>query len=87
VKVVVVFDGQGARVSETAESHGVQIFYSRRGQTADAIIERLTSKYANRFEVTVATSDVLECQTVIAFGASCISPKGLRQLVESARLN
>ena len=85
VNVVVVFDGKGARTSEASESHGVQVFYSRRGQTADAIIERLASKYAKRFEVTVATSDYLERQTVITFGASCISPKELRELWQSAR--
>ena len=85
VKVVVVFDGKGARTTEASESHGVQIFYSKRGQTADTIIERLAGKYAKRFDVTVATSDYLERQTVITFGASCISPKALRELLQSAR--
>ena len=85
VKVVVVFDGKGARTTEVSESHGVQIFYSKRGQTADTIIERLAGKYAKRFDVTVATADYLERQTVITFGASCISPKALRELLQSAR--
>src|SRR6266545_2320570 len=62
VRVVVVFDGQGARVSEMSEPHDVQIFYARRGQSADTIVERLASKYAARYEVTVATSDSLEME-------------------------
>jgi len=41
VHVAVVFDGQGDRVSEVRITYDVQIFYARRGQSADAIIERL----------------------------------------------
>ena len=85
VNVVLVFDGRGARVGEISDPHDVQIFYARRGQTADAIIERLANKYAPRFDVTVATSDYLERQTVIAFGAACISPEGLHKLLKEAR--
>jgi uncharacterized protein len=84
-KVVVVFDGQGTHVTETRVPHDVQIFYARRGQSADAIIERLASKYASRFDVTVATSDLLEMETVNACGAACVSPEDLRELIESAR--
>ena len=84
-KVVTVFDGQGSRVSETRAPHDVQVFYARRGQSADAIIERLACKYAPRFDVTVATSDLLEMETVNACGAACVSPEGLRELLESAR--
>ncbi len=42
----------------------MQVFYSRSGQSADAIIERLASKYAKRFELMVATSDSMEAETV-----------------------
>jgi predicted RNA-binding protein with PIN domain len=64
----------------------VQIFYSRGGQTADAIIERLASKYAGKFDLTVATSDSMERQTVQAFGAECISPEALRKALEELRV-
>lgn len=83
--VVVVFDGQGSRPSKTAYPGDVQIFYARRGQSADAIIERLACKYATRFSITVATSDLLEMETVSACGAACISPDGLRQLLDEVR--
>src|SRR5215469_8767472 len=52
VNVAVVFDGRGTRVTEQADPYDVQIFYARSGQSADAIIERLASKYASRFEIT-----------------------------------
>jgi predicted RNA-binding protein with PIN domain len=82
VRVIVVFDGKGAQVSATSDPHDIQIFYSRKGQTADSIIERLASKYATRFDLTVATSDYLEQQTASAFGAECISPAILREILE-----
>jgi predicted RNA-binding protein with PIN domain len=85
VNVVVVFDGKGTRVSATADPHDIQIFYSREGQTADAIVERLTSKYASRFDIMVATSDNLERETASASGAECISPEGLRAMMAEAR--
>jgi predicted RNA-binding protein with PIN domain len=85
VRVVAVFDGKGKRVDATADPAEVQVFYSRSGQSADAIIERLASKYAKRFELTVATSDSMEAETVHACGAEWISPQGLRELLANAR--
>ena len=85
VRVVAVFDGKGKTVDATSHPSEVQVFYSRSGQSADAIIERLASKYAERFELTVATSDAMEAETVHAFGAHWISPAGLRRLIASAR--
>jgi len=85
VRVVVVFDGKGRKTSATYEPGDVQIFYSRTGQQADAIVERLASKYAKRFELIVATSDSMEAETVQACGAEWISPEGLRGLLSSAR--
>jgi predicted RNA-binding protein with PIN domain len=82
VRAIVVFDGAGASTTEVSEPHGVQVFYSRRGQSADALIERLASKYAHRFELTVATSDFLEQETASACGADCISIELLRALIE-----
>jgi predicted RNA-binding protein with PIN domain len=85
VHVVVVFDGKGRKTSAIYEADDVQIFYSRSGQSADSIIERLAGKYAKRFELVVATSDSVEAQTVHAFGAEWISPEALRGLLSSAR--
>jgi hypothetical protein len=82
VGVVVVFDGKGRKVATSSDAGDVQVFYSRTGQTADAIIERLASKYAERFELIVATSDSMEGETVEACGAEWISPEALRGLLE-----
>ena len=85
VRVVVVFDGKGRNIEATSGPADVQVFYSRTGQTADAIIERLASKYAKRFELFVATSDSKEGETVEACGAEWISSEALRGLLSGAR--
>src|SRR6478735_10282537 len=85
VRVVVVFDGKGRNIEAISGPAEVQVFYSRTGQTADAIIERLASKYAKRFELMVATADLMEAETVQACGAEWISPDGLHGLLMSAR--
>ena len=85
VRVVVVFDGAGTAVSASADPGEIQIFYSRVGQTADSVVERLASKYGGQFPLLIATSDYLEQETVMACGAECISAEGLRGLLETAR--
>jgi predicted RNA-binding protein with PIN domain len=85
IHVVVVFDGKGTDITNQSDPHDIQIFYSRTGQTADSIVERLAGKYADRFRLTIATSDNLERETAAAFGAECISPEMLRQLLSDAR--
>jgi len=84
VRVVAVFDGKGVSANEQSAPGGIQVFYSAVGQTADAIIERLTAKYAGKHEITVATSDLLEQQTVSAFGAVAISVELLREFLDDA---
>jgi predicted RNA-binding protein with PIN domain len=84
VHVVAVFDGRGEQVGAIADPGEIQIFYSRDGQTADSIVERLASKYGAQFKLLVATSDHLEQETVAACGAECISAEGLRGLLEEA---
>ncbi len=85
VHVIVVFDGKGGKWSEATEPGGIQIFYSGADQTADDIIERLVAKYGSENDITVATSDLLEQQTVITFGANAISAEALRGLLDDAR--
>jgi predicted RNA-binding protein with PIN domain len=85
VRVVAVFDGSGSHLGVSTEPGEIQIFYSRRGQTADAIVERLAANYAGHFDVTVATADAKEQATVSSFGARCVSAEGLRDLLREVR--
>ena len=63
--VAVVFDGAGTKTTgATSGPRGIQVFYSTADQSADSVIERLAAKYAERYEVTVATDDLMERTTV-----------------------
>jgi uncharacterized protein len=84
VRVVAVFDGRSENQNETSEPGGIQIFYSKVGQTADAIIERLCAKYAKQHDIVVATDDNMERQTALTFGASTVSSEMLRTLLDTA---
>ncbi len=85
VRVVAVFDGQGAKLSQEMLPGGIQVFYSASGQTADQVVERLVAKYGQEHEITVATSDLLERQTAATFGAYTVSTDGLRDLLADAQ--
>jgi len=78
VTVAVVFDGKGTHASKDTDIETIQVFYSKTGQTADSIIERLVAKYGSTHHVVVATDDFLERQTVEAFGGLWMSTVQLR---------
>ncbi len=84
IRVVLVFDGQGPKASRDDQPGGIQIFYSGSNQTADQVVERLVAKYAPAHDITVATSDLLEQQTVTSFGAYAISTENLREVLAEA---
>ncbi len=83
-EVAVVFDGRGAKASSDSIPHGIAVFYSKSGQTADEIIERLAAKYSSSCEVTVATDDHMERTTVEALDCLSISTNQLLSEMESA---
>jgi predicted RNA-binding protein with PIN domain len=82
--IAVVFDGTGTKAASDGTTNGIAVFYSKSGQTADSIIERLAAKYATDYEVTVATNDRMERTTAEAFGSLTISGIQLRAEIESA---
>lgn len=82
--VAVVFDGKGPKPNTASQPHGIHVFYSMSGQTADSIIERLAAKYASTYDVTVATNDRLERITAETFGSNTISAMQLHAEIENA---
>jgi predicted RNA-binding protein with PIN domain len=84
-RVVLVFDGQGSSTqSSRGRSVDVQVVYSGRGATADAVIERLVAGYAPTYDLTVVTADEAERLAVSALGAWWISPATLREKTEGS---
>ena len=83
-RVVVVFDGTRARMSEEREAGGLQVFYADAGHTADAVIERRAARHGSTRRLRVASGDGMVRDSVHASGADCISPEFLRMEWERA---
>lgn len=58
--------------------------FTREAQTADAYIEKTVHEIADKFRVTVATSDALEQMIVWGAGATRLSALGLLDEVNAA---
>lgn len=84
--VTVVFDGAGHRGArhETDSTPQVEVLFSRAGQTADQIIERVTHRMKPFGEVLVVTDDHAERDTVIAMGGFASSCASFIATVENA---
>jgi uncharacterized protein len=73
--VTVVFDGSRPRggPAQAEGDAGIEVLFSRAGQTADQIIERVTHRMKSFGEVLVVTDDYAERDTVIALGGLAMS--------------
>ncbi len=78
VPLTIFFDGQGAPAGtpKLPSSPKVEILYSKAGQTADDMIERVTYRLRPYGEVLVVTNDSAERDTVIAMGGHTQSCEG-----------
>jgi len=80
---VVVFDGkQTERGMEGGKSEGVLTLYSRNGETADSVIERLAARFGEKDHVLVASNDGMVRTTCAAFGTQTCTMEALRFMVE-----
>jgi predicted RNA-binding protein with PIN domain len=84
--ITIVFDGANAdiRLSTIESTPEVEILYSRAGQTADEIIERVAHRLSSYGEVLAVTDDFAERDTVGAVGGIASSCLNFIQTVESA---
>jgi predicted RNA-binding protein with PIN domain len=83
-RVIIVFDGKGTKTESHCEQDGIQVFFSKKGVSADQIIERLVGKYGRKKKITVASRDKAVLDTCSSFGALAISPNSLREFLENA---
>lgn len=85
-RVTVVFDGRFG--TTPVRRHGELVeAYSTADETADSIIERLTSGSGKAQEILVVTADTAERHTVEALGAECVSPDWLEREMETQNLS
>ncbi|NLW07771.1 MAG: NYN domain-containing protein [Clostridia bacterium] len=86
-QVIVVFDA--SRVVGATESRekigGVEVIFSREGETADNVIEKMVANFETRGQVYVATSDYLEQRLILGKGALRIPVTELRDILVRAR--
>src|SRR5437667_12094177 len=82
--ITIIFDGASGPVVEFPSTPEVEIIYSKAGQTADQIIERVTHRLGSYGEVLVVTDDLAERDTVSSAGAIFSSCLGFIQTIESA---
>lgn len=84
--ITVVFDGANndIKLSTVESTPEMEILYSRVGQTADDIIERVTHRLQPYGEVLAVTDDNAERDTVISLGGMASSCLSFIQTVESA---
>lgn len=70
-KVVVVFDGRRVeRGYEGGSDDGILVIYSKARETADAVVERLAARFAEKGDrVRVASNDGMVLLTATTFGA------------------
>ena len=84
--ITIVFDGSGTAQGPdaTLSTPEVEIIYSRAGQTADQLIERVAHRLAAHGEVLAVTDDFAERDTVASAGGMTSSCANFVQTVGSA---
>ena len=83
--LTIVFDGKGVSPSQSDEHPStaeMEIIFSRAGQTADDIIERVTHLMKPYGEVMVVSNDLRERDTVITFGGTVMRCESFIREVE-----
>ncbi len=82
--MTVVFDGlrAGGDFSTTRREGGVEVIYSRRGQTADEIIKRMVEEAPHPRDIMVASSDREIADFVKSQGASVTGARSLANRLE-----
>jgi predicted RNA-binding protein with PIN domain len=84
--VTIFFDGSGPPTGRRTASpkSEVEVLYSRKGQTADQMIERAVYRFGPYGEVLAVTDDYAERDTVISLGGSAASCWNFIQTVQNA---
>lgn len=83
--IILVFDAYrvAGNRGEVFPYHNIFVVYTKEAETADQYIERLVHSIRPHYEVTVATSDVVEQVIILGKGARRLSAEGFKKEVEN----
>ena len=82
--LMVVFDSYRVEGHKTEVSsyHNIQVVFTREAETADQYIEKFAHQNAERFDISVATSDGVEQVIIRGQGCRLISSRELKKELE-----
>ncbi len=85
IMIVVVFDAHQVKGGiEKRESYqGVEVVYTREGETADMFIEKIVGGLSRKSKVFVATSDWIEQSLILQRGALRLTSRELLQEIKN----
>lgn len=87
--LIVVFDAYRieGHPTEIFDYHNIHVVYTKEAETADHYIEKFVHQHANKYNVTVATSDGLEQVIIRGKGCALLSARELRTEIERVNQN
>lgn len=86
--LILVFDAYKVQQHKTEilDYHNIHIVYTKEAETADQYIEKFAHDNAQKYDVTVATSDGLEQIIIRGQGGKLLSARDLKQEIERANI-
>lgn len=87
-RIVLVFDGHLVKNNKGTQEvySNIEVIYTKEGETADTMIERLVAHLPKYHRTYVATSDRVEQEFILTKGALRISARELRLWIKEAKL-
>lgn len=84
--LILVFDAYKVKGNpgSVMQYHNIHVVYTKEAETADQYIEKTVHQMADRYQITVATSDRLEQMIIWGAGALRLSATGFREVVDEA---
>ena len=84
-RLILVFDSYRQPGSEKYLDAGIQVVFTREGETADAYIQNLAARFGGNYRVSVASSDGLVQLSALGSGVLRVSARELRQEIDRAQ--
>lgn len=85
-ELIVVFDAYRVKGHDTeiSDYHNIHVVFTKEAETADQYIEKFAHQNGRKYNVTVATSDVLEQIIIRGQGCNLISSRELKEEIDRA---